>query len=135
MKVISIQTTPEDWNKSTLTSIGIENEGWLLSPAVTNIVAETLAEPWLTIWNSMVEVIRAEGQGEWIAKSLSVSKSDAYISKEEIEVEAYLQATMLLEKENYGTKVSSLEFRQKEAIDFFDFWTSYEAWQPIINKE
>lgn len=135
MKVISIQTTPDDWNKSSITAIGVRKDGWNVSPSVTTIVAEDLPEPWLTIWNAMVEYIRGIGGGEWDVTSMSITRIDAYTDEDTgIVSPAKLNSTCILSKGD-STRMESMELPQTEAVDFFDYWTSSEAWDNVPVKQ
>lgn len=136
MKVISIQTTPEDWNKSSITAIGVRKDGWNVSPSVTTIVAEDLPEPWLTIWEETVESIREIGEGEWDVTSMSITRIDAYTDEDSgITHAAKLNANCILTKGKSANKMQSMTFDQKESVSFFDYWTSADAWEKKLEEK
>lgn len=72
MKKIQIACTPDNWDNSTITALGMTRNGRAALPKST--VAKDLPEPWLTVWHEIVRELQKLDPNGWAATFILVDK-------------------------------------------------------------
>lgn len=121
MKLIKIQANPADWDLSTLRAESVERNGRMLSPVITEMIAEKLPGPHLSVWRAAVAEFRALGKGEWNAASVKVYK----VTQND---ETYLICDIYAYFPDGTTDSLSLNLPSPEMIAFFNYFTDESSW-------
>ena len=134
-KEIQIVCEPSDWNKSSITVLGLRKNGRELMPQERS--AEDLPEPWATVWRGIVEQLLGVAPGEWAAVYISaamvelervVVPADAATGEPGVVELVPAVALRLRRVWDDGTTAEPVELvlEDSAAVSFFDFLTTDE---------
>lgn len=137
MKTIQIACTPENWDNSTITAVGMTRNGRAALPKST--VAKDLPEPWLTIWHAIVSELEKLDPNGWAATFILVDKQvrTEYPEPNEDEAEPeptvveYIHLTINRRwDDNTTAEPVALDIEDENAVALFDWMTRDE--QPAL---
>lgn len=147
MKTIQIACTPENWDNSTITAVGMTRNGRSALPKSTT--AKELPEPWLTIWHAIVQELQKLDPNGWAATFITVDKQarpeypEPNGSETELEpgpepgpeptVVEYIHLTINRRwDDNTTAEPIQLDIEDALAVELFDWLTRDE--QPAIQN-
>lgn len=119
MKKIQIACTPQDWDNSSITALGLTKNGRQCLPH--SIKAYTLPEPWLTVWHGLVETLKSVAPGEWAASFITAQLVPGEDEKDAV------QLTISRRWDDATTDAPlTLTLDAAEAVSFFNYITENE---------
>lgn len=127
-----------EWDESHMTVHGVTlDAGWSLPSSVTQMPVKAMDAEHLAIWHAAVEQFRAIGGGDWIAASVTVTKTEGsttswkrYPDQPPVEI---VRPTALIcdveaRRDDKSVKRIQIPLEDAAMIEFFDYFTSSEAW-------
>ena len=133
MKTIQIACTPENWDNSTITAVGMTRNGRSALPKSTT--AKDLPEPWLTIWHAIVQQLQTLDPNGWAATFILVDKQvlteypepNGSETEPEPTVLEYIHLTINRRwDDNTTAEPVALDIEDQNAVDLFDWLTADE---------
>lgn len=133
MKTIQIACTPENWDNSTITAVGMTRNGRAALPKSTT--AKDLPEPWLTVWHGIVQQLQTLDPNGWAATFILVDKQARLEDPEpnggETETEPtateYIHLTIHRRWDDATTaEPVELDIEDENAVALFDWLTREE---------
>lgn len=139
MKEVQIACTPENWDNSTITAVGMTRHGRSALPKSTT--AKDLPEPWLTVWHAIVQELQKLDPNGWAATFIIVDKEVRYEypepndgeepMPEPTEVE-YIHMTINRRwDDNTTAEPVLLDIEDENAVALFDWLTRDEQPQAV----
>lgn len=138
MKHIQIACVPGDWDKSTVTAVGMTRNGRTTLPKST--IAKDLPEPWLAIWHTIVHELQKLDPNGWAATFIIVDKQIRYEYPEPNEGEGPIPEPTKVEyihmtinrrwDDNTTAKPVLLDIEDEHTVALFDWLTRDE--QPQL---
>lgn len=141
MKALQIACTPENWDNSTITAVGITRNGRTALPKST--AAKDLPEPWLAVWHAIVKELQKLDPNGWAATFIQCTKYNvpvfaeasprqASANLEEAEAEPETRAGIhLLIHRRWDDATTAepveLDIDDQYAVELFDWLTADEA--------
>lgn len=122
MKEIQIACVPENWDKSTITALGMYRNGRRALPVT--IIATELEEPWLSVWHGLVATLKGVAPGEWAATYISAVLCEMPIEETEGDTQSVVQLTIYRKWDDMTTaEPIILHMDDANAVAFFNHLT------------
>lgn len=127
---LQIACAPDDWDASIITACGLTRGGRALLPQARR--AADMPEPWLSVWRSLVEMIRGLDPGGWAATLIIAERTERREVTEDGAEGAALAGELLpsicmtiYRQWDDGTTAApvTLDIEQPEALSLYDFLT------------
>lgn len=129
MKTIQIACTPENWDESTITAVGMTRNGRTALPKSTP--AKDLPEPWLSIWHAILQHLQTLDPNGWAATFILVDKDWRHPETQEGEDPAdpvpFIHLTIHRRwDDNTTAEPVELDIEDESAVALFDWLTADE---------